>query len=318
MTSFRTLLTLSPANISAAYFAFGVVWIPSTDLLLVHLFGPQHAPTLVGVFKGWVFIGLSTILIYSVSRLHRRQMETIQETLETANQQLQVLHRVFRHNIRNDLNVIHGYAEIASERTTERTAQLHLATVRQTAERIIDVSEKLKVIERVDPTRSTDGTVDLVPIVEDELERTRSTAPEVSITADLPEQAWIEADDSIRYAIREVLENAVEHNDDEPGLSVTVDRTNGDVRLQVADDGPGIPPDELQSLQTGEETALVHASSVGLWLVTWMCRLHDGYVQFETESAGGTTVSFHFQAGSQAALMETQSQVTRRLESIAN
>lgn len=119
MGRLHSVLTLSPLKISAGYFTFGVIWIPVTDVVLATGFASHQMPTLPGLVKGWTFIGLSTLLIFTLSRVHRQQMVTAQTRVETVNQQLQVLHRVFRHNIRNDLNVIKGYTDLVSERVTD-------------------------------------------------------------------------------------------------------------------------------------------------------------------------------------------------------
>lgn len=318
MSRLHSFLSMSPLKIALGYLVFGVLWVPATDVLLAVTVPSQDLPTLVGLANSWTFIGLSALLIYASTRAHHGRMSTAQRKLQTANEQLQVLHRVFRHNIRNDINVIQGYAQILVENVEQTTAKMHAETVRQTAEGITTISEKLKMVEGVDPTVADEGVVDLVDLVETELDRIKTVANSVELTVDLPDHAWVDGDESIEYAVREVLENAVVHNDKPTcEITVTADRVGGEVMLQVEDNGPGIPGEELRSLQSGEETALMHASSVGLWLVRWMCQMHDGDVCFSTASANGTVVTFHFQADSQRPLLETETTVSERIETVA-
>ncbi|UHQ98143.1 HAMP domain-containing histidine kinase (plasmid) [Natrinema zhouii] len=310
MATLRSVLNLSPLKISAGYLIFGVVWIPTTDILLAVSFGSQQMPTLLGLTKGWTFIGLSTLLIFALSYLHQQQMASTQTKLQTANQQLQVLHRVFRHNIRNDLNVVLGYSEILSERVSERQSQSYLKTIRRTTEQVIGISEKLKVVENIDPTLSNEKTVNLVDLVDTELQNLSDAHPDVTISTELPGEAWIQGDESLRYAIRELLENAVVHNDHSKGecdLLIQIDRVNGEHLLKISDNGPGIPQEELQPLQLQQETPLIHASSVGLWLVTWLTRLHAGAVEFNTDD--GTTVTLQFQAELDVPFIDTNSRI---------
>lgn len=319
MSRFGSLISMSPLKISLGYLLFGVIWVPTTDLLLAAAFASQAPPTAIGLAKSWTFIALSAVLIYLLSTVHLQQMSTAQTKLKTANEQLQVLHRVFRHNIRNDINVIQGYAEILAERLDCKTDREHAEAVQQTAEGITAISEKLKMLESVDPTLSDEHVVDLVEIVESEVEHVESGGACVDITTDLPSRAWIECDESIRYAVREVLENAVTHNDSSlRRIHVSLERIDGAVTLDVEDNGPGIPDGELRSLDAGEETSLVHASSVGLWLVRWVSQLHDGRVQFDTEDSSGTTVSFEFQAGSKTTLLNAGASVNDRIEAVAD
>lgn len=319
MERLESLISMSPLKISAGYFCFGVAWIPLTDVALASVFASQEMPALIGLAKGWIFIGLSTLLIYLLTSVHHQQMSTAQTKLETANEQLQVLQRVFRHNIRNDINVIQGYADILTERLDDPTEQQHAEAVCQTAKRITAISDKLKLLERVDPTLDNEIAVDLVEIIEEELDHIESSGTFVDVRTDLPARAWVECDDSIRYAVREVLENAVSHNQTSPcRIHVSLDRSGGMVTLEIDDNGPGIPDGELRSLEAGEETALVHASSVGLWMVKWVSQLHDGAVEFSADSPTGTTVSFQFQAGARSRLIDAGAGINDRIDAVAD
>jgi len=60
------------------------------------------------------------------------------------------------------------------------------------------------------------------------------------------------------------------------------------VLLEVSDDGPGIPQEELDVLTRHEETALEHGSGVGLWLIDRITQYSDASIAFDTES--GTTI----------------------------
>lgn len=318
MDRLKSLISLSPLKISFGYLLFGVLWVPVTDLLLAAAFASQAQPTALGLAKSWTFIALSAVLIYALSTVHQQQMSTAQTKLRAANEQLQVLHRVFRHNIRNDINVIEGYAKMLVDRLDSGPAQMHAETVRQTAEGITTISEKLTIVERIDPTIADDDVIDLVEIVDTEIERIESTADAADVTADLPATAWIEGDKSVGHAIREVFENAVVHcHEPVCEIDVSIDRSGDEVVLLIDDNGPGIPDEELKSLESGEETALVHGSSVGLWLVRWLCQLHGGAVQFSTSCPRGTTVSFYFQSGSGAVLMDAGASVSERIGSMA-
>ncbi|OYR64705.1 two-component sensor histidine kinase, partial [Halorubrum sp. E3] len=116
-----------------------------------------------------------------------------------------------------------------------------------------------------------------------------------------PSEAWIRADDSVEFPIREVFENAVTHNDGATRRVAATIRENGTTTcLEVTDNGPGIPPDERAVLQAEEETPLSHASSIGLWLVKWMCETQGGTVRFEATD-DGTTVRLRFESAAPPA-----------------
>jgi signal transduction histidine kinase len=156
-----------------------------------------------------------------------------------------------------------------------------------------EISEKLRVIEEASPDRP-EGRIDLVEAVREAAADVDGS--DVTVTVETPAEAWIRADRSVEYPIREVFENAVTHNDGATRRVEATIRENGTTTsLEVTDNGPGIPPDERAVLQAEEETALSHASSIGLWLVKWMCETQGGTVRFEADD-DGTTVRLRFES----------------------
>jgi signal transduction histidine kinase len=100
--------------------------------------------------------------------------------------------------------------------------------------------------------------------------------------------------DSLDVAVREVLENAIEHDDSpEPVVDVTVETGADEAVVVVADEGPGLPQQERQVLERGEESALTHSSGLGLWLVTWIVASVGGEIELGSPAASGTTIRLH-------------------------
>ncbi len=94
-----------------------------------------------------------------------------------------------------------------------------------------------------------------------------------------------------RYALSELLENAVEHGGEAPTVVVRGRETATGSRLVVADDGPGIPANERAVIDAESETALSHGSSLGLWGVQWAVQTLGGSLSFEESDLGGTAVA---------------------------
>ncbi|KKF39421.1 histidine kinase [Halorubrum saccharovorum] len=282
-----------PREIAVAYFCLGTAFVAVNELAVASAIGSVSAWTSVHAVGSWAFVGLSALVLYVSTTYQRRRAVTARSELETSNQQLQVLSRVFRHNVRNDLNVIQGYTDLLSDRVDDERSRECLETIRETTDDVVEISEKLRIIEDASPEPPS-GRIDLVDVVHEaaaEIDRA-----DVSLTVDAPAQAWVRADDSIEYPIREVFENAVTHNDESMRrVDVSVTENGSTACLEVRDNGPGIPDDERAVLRAEEETPLSHASSIGLWLVKWMCETQGGTVGFET-SDDGTTVRLRFES----------------------
>jgi len=203
---------------------------------------------------------------------------------------------VFRHNVRNDLNVIQGYTDLLIDRVDDERSRECLETIRQTTDDVVAISEKLRVIETATPEAPT-GRVDLVDAVREAADDIDGA--DVTVSVEAPTEAWIRADGSVEYPIREVFENAVTHNEGVCRVDACIERNGTVTCLEVNDNGPGIPDDERAVLQAETETPLSHASSIGLWLVKWMCETQGGTVDFETTD-DGTTVRLRFTSAAEA------------------
>lgn len=180
-----------------------------------------------------------------------------------------VLTRVFRHNVRNELTIIQGHAEMVGLADDE-TLAAHGDRILESATRLREHSEKARLIERVLETEAV-AEMDLVREVEATVRSLDRDYPDATLDVDLPEQMMVEAHPEIRRAIEELVENAIVHTPSEVDTDATVWlETDETVTLYVEDNAGGLGDHELEVVRTGEETNLRHGSGVGLWLVHWL------------------------------------------------
>jgi len=202
---------------------------------------------------------------------------------------LEVLNRVLRHNLRNDLTVVLGLADELYERTDDETHRELLAGLQEKAEQIASLSDRAREIERSVRREDADTTpLDVTALVETVATR-YARQYEATVDISVPEAAVMAGDGRLERVVGELLENSVEHAGDAPVVSVDVDPAPETVSITVADDGPGIPDHELDVL-TGNEpiTQLSHGSGLGLWLVIWVTESYGGTVQFENGADGAS------------------------------
>ena len=199
----------------------------------------------------------------------------------------QVLSRVLRHNIRNDVTVVSGYAEELAAETEGRTAGM-AQQILEKSDDIASRSRKAATIERVLTGDDTLVTLELSSLTESCVETIRTEFPDAEIALDVPPECRVRGHEALEVALTNVIENAVVHSDGTPRVSVGIECGAAAATVTISDDGPGIPAAELSPLEHGEETQLSHSSGIGLWLVSLIVERSGGDVSFENTDAGTT------------------------------
>jgi PAS domain S-box-containing protein len=206
-------------------------------------------------------------------------------------QRLSVVNRILRHDIRSAVNIIKGNAEMALNAHGNREDPL--TTVIDEADRLHEIGEKAQKIEGLLPTKqSRTEVVDLSLLIESKVLNLRNAYPHASIAADVEPDLLATVSAGFDEAVENLLVNAIVHNDtDEPTVEVEARARDGSVEIRMADDGPGIPEDEVRPIEAGEETALQHTSGLGLWFVHWLVDESGGRLTFEENEPRGTVVT---------------------------
>jgi methyl-accepting chemotaxis protein len=206
-------------------------------------------------------------------------MATMRDDLQQFITRLEVFNRILRHNLRNQLDIINSHAEAlddAEHREAILAATDSLATMGIRARRIDHIMSK-----EPRPTR-----VDLADRVEAALADVETD--DVSVETSVPDGVRVVTDvEILAIVLRSPLENAVAYG--ESSVTVSVASTDTGCRIEISDDGPGIPPAELESLAAERETALQHTRGLGLWELKWGVDRLDGTLSFDTDD--GTTVT---------------------------
>ena len=229
-----------------------------------------------------------TMFAELLGRLLEHELEYRHQRAELDRQtnQINVLDRVLRHNIRNDMSVIRARAQLARERYDDCT---ECVQIQEKADELVDLSETARELGTIVNTDFERQERDIVALLERTIADVEKEYPTATIRLDSPETLSVAAMSPLQKALRELLDNAAKHSEDAT-VTVTVRETADDISIQIVDDGPGLPETEQEVLDTGTETPLVHGSGLGLWTVHWVVTGHDGSIE-ATSSDDGTTVT---------------------------
>jgi signal transduction histidine kinase len=209
-------------------------------------------------------------------------------------QRLEVVNRVFRHNIRSNVQVILGSAEQLDGDGNPNPA----TTIKQKAIEINEFSDKIReVLTIFERGRKNQKEVRLEAVLHHTIEKIRSEYPNVAVDETI-DTGDVSVNGLVEEVIWNVLENATQHNTTEnPQIRVKATRDGDRVEVVVADNGPGIDEEELVLLREGTETPLHHGSGVGLAIIVWGTELVDGEITFEENDPSGTLVKMTFPVG---------------------
>ena len=134
-------------------------------------------------------------------------------------------------------------------------------------------------------------------------ERATEEGVRVAFAAD-PEVDVVDGDERrIKQVIFNLLSNAVKFTPPGGEIDVSAMRVNGEVRVSVADTGPGIAPEDRDRIfeefqQSESGVGLREGTGLGLALSKRFVELHGGRIWLESELGRGSTFTFALPAGS--------------------
>lgn len=216
-------------------------------------------------------------------------------------QRLQVLNRIVRHNLRNDLGVVSGFASMLTENPSADVESI-AERIERKADGLVELSEKTRTIEQLFAAPAQPGRLSLDDRLSRMAARIKETYPDVDVTVTVDDARTEGKDDppshneqivtdllAVEEALWALCENAAEYADSsDPKVTITGRRRAHEYEISVVDNGPGIPAAELSAIQSGTETPLEHGSGLGLWIAHWGVRRLDGELAFETDCDGTT------------------------------
>ncbi|WP_436903582.1 PAS domain S-box protein [Halovenus halobia] len=223
-------------------------------------------------------------------------------------QRLMVFNRVLRHNLRNKLTVVGGYADhlesqletlahadddTAFDEFAVEEALRSVREIRAGSDDLSSISRKVRQFGAITQEVDVTDTVAVRTILTGLGEEYSADYPNATIDLTV-EDVHIKGNaEFLKLVVGELVENAIEHNDTgTPRVELTV-TADGDDRVQicVADDGPGIPDMEREVLREGQEGSLLHGSGIGLWTIHWLVTRVGGNVSIADNDPQGTVVT---------------------------
>lgn len=237
-------------------------------------------------------------LVFSIEDVTERIRD--EEKFQHQKNQLSLLNRVVRHDIRNDAHAIQGLIYLLRDDYPDLGNE-HLDPMDTTVNHIVILTENVRDLMKLtfEDRQLTTKKVDLGLSLDAEINKARSTFNHVKINvaSNLDEDYFVKADEMLSSMFKNILFNAVQHNNqDQPEINVSVEEKGEEILVRFADNGPGFGDSLKQEIFAGDPRRMESAGSgIGLHLCHLLTTLYGGSIDIEDNDPQGAIINIRLQ-----------------------
>ena len=251
-----------------------------------------------------VIMLIVTILASMLTTKMRRQEKAKAES-EKEKMRANLL-RAVSHDLRTPLTTIYGSSSAMIDhydRLSKEQQLKLLREMREDSEWLIRMVENLLSVTRIneDDIAVIKTPVALEELIDAVLVKFRKTYPRQEIRVEIPDEFVMIPMDAIliEQVIINLLENAVQHASGMKELSVRVYLKGRKAVFEIADDGCGISPEQMEHLFRGYQERKKspadsgkHNMGIGLSVCATIVKAHGGKISAENRKSGGALFRF--------------------------
>lgn len=207
------------------------------------------------------------------------------------------------HELRTPLAALKVQAQVALASAADSQRGHALEQVIRATDRATRLVEQLLRLARLDPVarlelRQRVALADLLVDVARDVDGLARRLGQELITPTPTGAPSMTGDaDLLATALRNLVENALRHTPAGSRIEMGADATAGETRLWVTDNGPGVPPEDLQHLRErfyrGRDS-LGEGSGLGLAIVQRVAELHHARLELANTESGGLSAALVF------------------------
>ncbi len=255
------------------------------------------------LFSAVVMITIA--LLTSTLTTKVRHQEAIKAESEKERMRANLL-RAISHDLRTPLTTIFGSSSALldeGDRLTQEQKQSILQGIREDAEWLVRMVENLLSITRIDSGQvqlQTTATV-LDELLDSVLVKFRARYPGQTVELELPEELVLIPMDAllIEQVLLNLLDNAVKHAAGMTRLWLKVHTQENQAVFEVADNGCGIPAEQLPYIFSGTQPrddrpadSARSNAGIGLSVCATIVKAHGGHIRAKNAPEGGAVFRF--------------------------
>ena len=205
---------------------------------------------------------------------------------------IDVLNRILRHNLRNELNIIMGLNTIINKETNNTDIQNYCSKLNNSTSRLKRLTEEAKIIKNITKENTKLNVLNLKTQIKYAIDMCSNNLDISCINLDISSDTTIKSGEKIHFVFESLIDNAIRYNNSNtPYVKIFAKEYNEYVDICIEDNGPGIPKEEIHIINQDEKISeLKHGSGLGLWLSKWIIETYNGKLIVDNNMCGGTTI----------------------------
>jgi signal transduction histidine kinase len=250
-----------------------------------------------------VFICYYFVIPYRLIIENRRSWEHYQKNrlLTQVDEMKSNFMRMMSHDLKTPLARIQGMAEVLGKddgglTPTQRRA---LDTIADSSEELIEFIGSILSLSRIEAKEMKLNlrSRDVNSIVREVVRRTdfMASRKNIEVQTELEPLFSMKVDeDLMKTVLTNLVENAIKYSPENSKVLITTEEENNEVVIQVADQGRGIPREDLYRVferfyRAQNSRISTPGNGIGLFLVKYFVELHKGAIEVESEIDKGST-----------------------------
>lgn len=285
------LLILVSTLIGFSFFSFIVFW--ALDFWI------NMAQPLIAIFLSYYFF-----IPYRLIMENRRSWEYYQKNklLKQVEELKTNFISMMSHDLKTPIARIQGMTDVILSGTTSLSSQQREAidTIKQSSNDLLKFINSILNYGKIE-SQGVElhlQTKDINMLLEDVIKKHEFLAKlkRIQIVKELEPLFPVELDpELISQVFSNLVENAIKYSPEDTKIMVTSEEGENGVVVQVSDQGPGIPADELSNIfmkffrSKNAKSSPIKGSGLGLYLAKYFIELHNGRVFVESSIGQGST-----------------------------
>jgi signal transduction histidine kinase len=197
------------------------------------------------------------------------------------------------HELRTPVTIARGHLELLR---VQSWTSAEVSVALDELDRLERIVDRLLLLAKAgQPEAMQPGPVDVEWFLDDLFMRWSEIGPRVWRLGSVTQGTLHADEEALRAALDALIENAVKHTDAHEEIELSAIALGGDLLVQVADEGPGIPPEALARIfdrfgrADDARTRTTGGVGLGLAIVAAVAAAHEGTVRVIPREPRGVT-----------------------------